>query len=131
MHYIINTYKSTDYPLLKSWWEKTDEVVPQEEMISPTTFILEIDEVPIISVGILLTNCSAAAYLSNFIGNPDCNSDVRQFASEEIIKFITEYAHAKGYKRVLAFAYKEKLKTRFRELGMRPTLSNLEAFVLE
>ena len=132
MEYTIRSYSKKDYAELKRWWVSSKETVPPEDALSEeSTFILELDNVPALSITVYLTNSKQVSYLENFIGNPDLKGDSRRKASQIIVDAACGFAKSLGYKRILCLAQKDKLKTRYTELGMQPVADNLSGFVRE
>lgn len=125
-HYIAN-----DYPMVAAWWKDWGENRFSPTMLpAESTFIAEIDSVPVSCVCLFLTNCNELSYLGNFISNPSAKGASKQEANRELLKFVKQFATDSGYNHVLAFAKEDKLKTHFETLGMRKTLENLDSFVV-
>jgi len=130
--YNIRYYTAEDYPMLKTWWEGMDEVPPSKEMLPlDSTLILEMDEVPAVSVTLYFTNCREFCHLANIIGNPDLKGKGRKEATQALVDAAISFAGAAGFKRTLSFGHKDKVKTRFEQLGLKASMSNLQAFVRE
>lgn len=127
----IRHYTEKDFPMIENWWKANNEVAPSISMLPmDTTFIMEMNGQPASCLCIFLTNCKEYSYLGNFISNPELKGPERHEANKEFLKFIKTFAGAAGYKRVLAFAKEEKLKTHYQNIGMRNTMKNLDSFVV-
>lgn len=123
----IRLYKNEDYEMIKSWWIEANEPFPPKELMTEdSTFILEINNKPLMSVMLLLTN-SSLAWLTSFIKDPKFKD------SKEASKFITNYAEnfakEKGYKTILMFSYTDNLKQRYQNLGYIKSADNISSFV--
>lgn len=128
---VIREYRDSDYEMLRSWWEVQGEPAPTRNLIpKDSTFILEISGDPILSISAYMTNVKGMSYLENFIGNPQYKED-RSKHSSIIVEHAVTFLKNKGYERVVCFSYKDKLKKRYEELGMKKTLNNLSSFVRE
>lgn len=126
----IRPYKSSDYEMIKSWWIDHNEPFPPKDcMPEDTTFILEIKDVPSLSICLYLTNCKGVAYLENFISNP--NNKSTGISSGVLVEHAISYAKLLGYKRILCLTDKDSLKNRYQKLGMKHSLSNLHSLVRE
>ena len=132
MNYTIRNYKDSDYEMLKNWWNSQNQREPSKELIpNETTFILEVDNEPVVSISVFLTNVRGMCFLENFIGNPLKKGDVRKECSSIIVNYALKFAKELGYKRAVCFSYEEALKKRYQDLGMTKTLDNLSSFVKE
>lgn len=130
--YIIRNYKHSDFSLLDNWWKSYNEMGPiPEMMMEDTSFVLEINGVPALSITVYFTNCKEVAYIENFIGNPDLEGSLRKEASQCLLNHVYKFAKDKEYKRLVCFCYKDKLVKRYEELGVVRTLSGLHSFVKE
>lgn len=128
--YNIRNYELSDYPMVHSWWTTHKEQAPMEDQIpEDTSFILEDGTTPIYCLSFIATNTPILSYLENFVVNPNFPKEKRKEASQTIVNCVLSYAKALGYKHVLCFASNNKLKQRYKELGMTPTLDNVQAFV--
>lgn len=118
--------------MLLEWWRMRSEYPPSEDMMPEgTSYIVEVDGVPIASMCWIMTNVRAAAYCANFISDPQSNREIRRFAISILFDHILEEANAMGHHKLLAFGYKPKVMDRFLDMGFVPTLQGLSAFVIE
>jgi hypothetical protein len=132
MKYSIRSFSKTDYPMIKEWWTSQNEIAPTLGMLpEESTLILELDDKPSLCLTVYLTNCKEVAYLENFVGNPLIKSKERKQASQFIVDSGINFAKTLGYKRILCFTNVDKLKNRYKELGMSESLTNLCSFVKE
>jgi hypothetical protein len=126
----IQLFNKKFYPEIKEWWIKQGEIEPSLSMLpEDTTFLFFKDGKPIISICLYLTNCKEVCYLSNFIANPLYREKDRKDLVKEALTFIEIFAKHSGYKRILCFGYKEKVKKRFQDLGLDKRLDNISSFV--
>jgi hypothetical protein len=132
MQYTIRPYAKADYTEIKKWWDASNEMAPIPEMLpEESTLILELDKTPALMITVYLTNCKEVSYLENFAGNPELKGESRKQAAQYIVDAACGFAKGLGYKRVLCLSYKDKLKERYQELGMTPTVDNLMSLVRE
>lgn len=123
----IRLYKKEDYEMIASWWIAANEPAPPANMMTEdSAFILEIDNKPVISVMLLLTN-SPLAWLTSFVKDPKFKDS--KTASKAIVTYAENFAKQKGYETLLMFSYKDKLKKRYQELGYINTANDLSSFM--
>lgn len=123
----IRLYKEEDYEMISSWWKTANELAPPKEMmIEDSAFILEINNKPVISIMLLLTN-SPLAWLTSFVKDPEF-IDSKE-ASKAIVNYAENFAKDKGYKTILMFSYTDKLKKRYQDLGYIKSADNVSSFV--
>lgn len=128
----IRLYNKNDFNEITSWWNKANEPSPTEDMLPlDTTFVLESDNKLMLCVSLYLTNAKGVCYLENFVGNPEFKGEQRKEAGKLLLDTVIEYAKLLEYKRIFCFSYRDKLKERYKELGLIPTIGNLQAFVKE
>lgn len=121
--------EASDYETLKGWWEKQN-MTPAWKALLPeeSTYVLEIDDVPALSLCLYLMNCKDACMVENLIGNPDITGPKRKEATKQLFLYVEEVAKAKGYTTLVLFSYQEKLKQYYESLGYRKTLENVTTF---
>lgn len=118
--------------MLDSWWRQYDEPGPLPTMVpAESTWVLELDNRPALAVSLIYTNISEYCYVENFIGNPELKGVQRKVGGHHLLKYISEVARARGYRRLLCLGYKNAVKRRYLELGFKSTLDNLSSFVKE
>lgn len=126
MMYTMRQYTTADYPMIESWWKASDMPVPPINAIpEATTFIVEMDNVPAISLSLVETNISAYAYVDFFVGNPKITNPLRQFASTLLVDHIVDLSRTKGYERLIALSLKPKLTEYYTSFEFRPTFSGI------
>lgn len=126
----IRLFNKNDYETIKMWWYKAHEIPPTLEMLpEDSTFILELDNKPKVSLTVYLTNSKHLAYLENFAKDPELE-DSKQY-TELLAKHVEKFAKEQGYKVLACLAYKDKLKKRYEDLGYINTLNNLSSFIKE
>jgi len=128
--FTIKKYNSGDFEMIKSWWDDKNEIAPTKDMLPETTFILNIGSTPSLCVSLYLTN-SGHCYIENFAGNPLMKGSIRKEAGQFLFEGITGYAKSLGYNKVVCFAHVDKLKERYKQFGLVPTLDNIQSFVKE
>lgn len=127
----IRQYKDSDYDMLVKWWNDQGEAAPEKDLIPvESTFVLEVNNVPIYSLSAYLTNVKGMAFFENFVGNPLYKKERKEY-SVAIMAYVENFIKEKGYKRVVCFSYKDKVKSRYQEMGMKKTLDNISSFIKE
>lgn len=117
--------------MIRSWWTDQKEFPPFPEMMpEESTWIAEIDGIPILSLTMYLTN-GGFGWAENFIGNPNFRNSKRKDAANEIVAHMIEFAKSKGLKRIVCMSEKQKLVFRYSELGFTETLNGLTSLVRE
>jgi hypothetical protein len=128
----IRSYRESDFAMLNEWWRRHDELGPLPSMVpAETTWVLEIDGCPALSVSLVLTNVPEYCYVENFIGNPELAGPARQSAVADLLQYIEEFARSKGYRRLFCMAHRGPLKQRYQEIGFTQTLDNVGTFSKE
>lgn len=126
----IRSYTSADWKMIKEWWHLSGEVGPFESMMPlDSSFVAELDGSPALAVALYLTNMPEAAFVENFIGNPEVKGEKRKEASQLLADHIARFAKQRGYKCLVCMTEKDVLKKRYVELGFNPTLSGVTTFV--
>lgn len=127
MIYNIRNITSDDINTLKNWWEAAGEKCPSLGLMPfKSHFILELDNKPVMSMGLFLTN-SEVAYVENFIASPDFKNYTRDIAGITLSNFIINFAKELGYKRLFCFTHHEALSKRYKQLGMENEVSGIYA----
>lgn len=125
----VRNYTEQDFSMLNQWWVAQDEFPPTKEMLpKESTFICEQDGVPLVSITLYLTNSKEFCMLDNFIGNPKMRGEIRKAASDFIIKYSEVIAKELGYKSILCFATKPKLKEYYPTFGYMKRCDNIASF---
>lgn len=131
MQYTIRQYKDSDYSMIKEWWTSQNEVAPTEDMIPKSSFVLEVDSEPVVSLSLFLTNVPGMCFFENFVGNPLKKGEIRKECGKAIMCHVADVAKKMGYKRIVCYSHKEKVKKRYEDMGMIRTVNNLSSFVKE
>lgn len=126
----IRSYQDRDHEMLTSWWHEARETAPGKSLMPATSWILEIEGIPALSISLITTNVKGLCYLENFIGNPNLPS-LRKGCSQIIVDHAINEAKKLGFERVICFSYKDKVGKHYEKLGMTPTLSGLSSYVKE
>lgn len=130
--YSIRLYTELDYPEIKRWYKVSTGQLFPKELIPPTTFILELDSAPALSLSAFLTNSDEICYIEGLIGNPDLKGKKRAKGTKALADYCFSYLKDKGYKKVIFYTHIDKLKDKYvKEMGAIMTLSNLSSFVKE
>ena len=129
---IRNYNPETDFEELSQWWAAAREIAPTFDMVpEESTYVLEMDGIPALSVSLILTNIREYCYVENFIGNPELRGPKRKAASVELLKYISDIAAQRGYKKLLCLGHRPRVKARYQELGFVQTLDGVGTFIKE
>lgn len=83
----IRKYRESDYPVIRAWWEVSGETPPLPSMMPlDSSFIVEIDGTPSLSVCLYLSNQKQACIAENFVGNPGMKGTARRKASDMLLR---------------------------------------------
>lgn len=100
-------------------------------MVEDGTFVLELDNIAVLSATVLLTQSKEMAYIEGFIKNPAVKHFNLECYGKSLWEHCYDYAKAKGYKRVLTYPSVNKLVEKYTRFGMRITVRNLTSLVKE
>ncbi len=128
----IRLYKDSDLKIIKEWAKAHNEYIPESEYLpKDSTFILEIDNKPLVVMTVYLTNCKEIAYLENLMKDPEFVGSVKDEAVQMIFNHCENFTKEQGFKRLIALTSVEPLKTKYQNLGYNKFLNNLSAFAKE
>ena len=128
----IRNYSLKDYFILFLWWQKTSEPVPTNEMLpEESTFVVELNEEPIMAVTLYLTNSKEFCMVDNFIADPAANPDIRKEATRQLLKYIAEFAEKRGFKKLFCLSRTPGLSKYYKKIGFFQTGKNLDTFIKE
>lgn len=129
---MIRTYNISDYETIRQWWAAANEPAPPlGAMPSDSTFVYESNGRPVMSLSILLTNAPSVTFLENFIACPTFKGDERAHAGQQLVEHAMKYGRERGYTNTICFCYRDGLKRRYQELGMRLSLDGATVFTKE
>ncbi len=129
--FVIRPYHGDDLPVLHTWWEARGEALPTHDMMPiGTSYVIEYGDKPVASMCWIKTNCPAVAYSANFVSDPSADEKIRRTAVEWLFDFILGDVRAAGFHNLVAFGYKPKVVSRFKEMGFRVGLTNVTSFVM-
>lgn len=132
MAFIIRNFSTADYSTLLQWWECAGSPPAALEMLpEQSTFIIEQNEIPLVSVTLYLNNSRMFSQVDNLIANPSISPELRREAVNELNEYIGLFAQSLGYKRLFCMSEKPALVERYRTLGYTPTLSGVTTMVWE
>lgn len=118
-----------DFAILKDWW-KESHILFNIDSIPDSTYIVSRNGLPVISGSLFLMNCPNGCMVENVIANP-CLKGNREGALEFLFENLEQIAKDKGYKSLVIFSYKEKVKDLYTKLGFMKTLDNVTTFCKE
>lgn len=118
----IRLLHPSDLPMLRSWWERSGEIGPDDGMLPrESTFVLEDEKGPLLATAVLLLNARAIAWLECFIGNPDRPGADRRRATQFGFGFVERFARFMGRERLLCMAMKPELERYYQSIGFQET----------
>lgn len=119
-----------DFLLTLSWWERSGEQPPTQEMIpASSTWILESSGLALLMVSVHFLPEVSFAWIENFCGEPGLKGERRREATKELLKFIEDQCRLQGYEFLFCLSHHEKLSQRYQELGFKKTIGGLEGFL--
>lgn len=126
---IVRPYKNSDYSELCSW---IGLQLPEGMLVENGTFILELDNVPALTLTVFLTQSKQIAYLEGFNKNPLFKERNLETEGQKLWDHCFNFAREQGYARLLccAEARVDKLKAKYQRFGMTKTI-DLTGFVKE
>jgi hypothetical protein len=123
----IRLYKKEDYPILLKWWETNKQDYPMEDMIPPSTFILEHEGNPWICLSLYGTN-HKIGFIENLIADPNIKEN-RKEAVDTLFLYVETFAKKCGCVRIIGITKYPEIITRLEKLGYANTHSNLQLLV--
>lgn len=124
----IRRFKETDFYSICEWWKAWGEEPPLlGMMIKDGTFVVEYDEIPVMTLTAFKTQSKEISYLEGFCRSPKLDPAESKRLGSLLWNVAFQYLKDEGFKRVICFANKESLKNRYIELGMHETLGGLTA----
>lgn len=126
----IKQFEAKYYPMIQSWWTVSNEMAPTADMMPETSYIMYLNEQPILSVSLFLTN-GLVAWVDNYIGNPEFKGQVRKQCGKLLLNHLEEVAKLNGKNRLFCMSITEKTSNRYVELGFTKTCSNVSTFLKE
>lgn len=130
MEPIIRKFEFKDYGLIKSWWDHYKEQAPELTMIPETSYLMYVNNQPILSVSLFLTNGSLA-WVDNYIGNPAMKGSIRKECGVILLQYLEDVAKDNCKDRIFCMSMNEKTSQRYIELGFIKTASNISTFIKE
>lgn len=124
-------FRRDDYLLLRSWWTLRKMVPPQIDMMpEESTFIAEVNGIPVASVSIILTN-TGTAWVDNFIADPESDTEMRKIAMDLTWEEIKRSLKTQGYVRLFAMSVNPRTRRRYEHFGFKKTLENVTTMMGE
>jgi hypothetical protein len=132
MTHNIRPYKHSDYENIVSWWLSYNECPPVfGMMVEDGTFVLQLNNVPALSLTVFLTQSKEISYLEGFIKNPVFKDISLEDYDRLLWDHCFNYAKLRGYKRIVALCEEPKLFNKYKRLGMTEICSSLKSFTRE
>lgn len=126
----IRPYRHSDYEMIASWWTQHGEAGPLPGMmVEDGTFVVEVDQAPVMSLTCFLTQSKQIAYFEGYVAKPGISKKLSNECGRELWNHCFDYARERGYSNVICYTYREKLAKRYEELGMQRSTSGLHSLV--
>lgn len=125
---VRNYNEETDYATLVSWWKEQGLAPAWKALLPETTYIAEIDGVPVVAASLFLMNVPDAAMMENLIGNPSYKGKGRREAAQAVLAHAEGEARKRGYRTLVLFTAEDRLKDLYRGVGFQETLTNVTTF---
>jgi GNAT superfamily N-acetyltransferase len=130
MPHFIRPYDVTDYPTLFSWWQAARQAAPPQKLIPlGSTFLIETDSIPALSVSVFITN-APIAYVEHFIGNSQIPAPVRHLLGQRLLEHIQGFARSFGAEWLICHTYVDGLVRRYQEMGWQVNKSGGTSLLL-
>lgn len=124
----IRPFKESDYEEICSWWRAHGEFSPLPGMMTEEgTFVLELDDEPVMTLSVLMTQSKEIAFFEGYCSKPGLDKEIRNSLGKMLWAYGYEFLKDRGYKRVIAYTDKDALAERYQNLGMRPNVSGLHS----
>lgn len=121
MNIRIRPYHNDDYQEISSWMiTKFDESI-----LSDSTFILDIDDVPAFCLTMYFTNSKELAFIENFAGNPNLK-EIRKPYSQTLWVYLEDLAKQLGYKKVICLSNVDDLTNKYESFGYTKIMNNVD-----
>lgn len=132
MNCLIRSFKNDEFSTIANWWTLQNECPPLEGMmVEDGTFVLELNNIPILSATVFLTQSKEMAYFEGFIKNPTVKKFNLETYGKMLWQHCCEWASARGYKRLIVYCNVNKIVEKYTRFGMRKTASDLTSLVRE
>ena len=126
MNIKIRDYKDSDFDEICSWWKEHGECPPLPGMMcEKATFVLELDDQPVMTLTILTTESLEISYFEGYCVKPGISKSVSHELGDRFFNFGYALLKQLGFKRVVGFTNRHKLVERYQELGMDVYLKNM------
>lgn len=127
----IRPIEEHERPMLQSWWIEHGMMPPEGQMMPlESTYLMEIEDVPMLSVTIFWTNASVA-WADNFVANPGVPAACRKKSTSTLLQFLESLSKTRGKDRLFCMGATESTKRRYEQLGFRRTLDDVATFIKE
>lgn len=128
MNINIRKYNKQDFELIQSWWKVLDKGLSEHTYPEESSYILEINNIPLACASLYLMNSPIACMMENLISDPNSEIDNKSKYINQFILFLEETAKKQGYISIIAMTYVDKLKDKYSTLGYKKITENLIVF---
>lgn len=128
---MIRAYEPSDLAMLQAWCSAHGAEVPTEQTFPGTTYIYVQDDLPIMSLSLIVTNALDHAYAKYPIANPAVSKERRSGVLKKLFAYIGALAFQMGFKHLVLFAPDEKRLKLYESCGFSPTIPNLTMMAKE
>ena len=116
MEFNIRRLKESDYATISKWWEAWKWPVLPKTFLPDTGFIVEKNNIGIVSGYVYMTN-SKAALLEWIVSNPEYRESDRKDAITLLIQAVERVLKDQGIKHVFTIGRHKSLINKHKELG--------------
>tara|TARA_R100001510_G_C7653654_1_gene211978 strand:- start:3271 stop:3666 length:396 start_codon:yes stop_codon:yes gene_type:complete len=116
MEFNIRRLKESDYTTISKWWETWKWPVLPKTFLPDTGFIVEKNNIGIVSGYVYMTN-SKAALLEWIVSNPEYRESDRKDAITLLIQAVERVLKDQGIKHVFTIGRHKSLINKHKELG--------------
>jgi hypothetical protein len=120
-----------DYEMLSAWWTGHGMTPPEKKVIPWTTYIMYYDDVPVISLSLIITN-TPVGWLDNFVANPEYkNRVIRRECAQILVRAVEYEAETFGCDRTFCMAVEPELNRYYESLGYKTTCASMHTMIKE
>lgn len=128
----IKLIQNHEYASIMAWWRLHGMSEPSlAAMPIDTTFVLHLNDEPVLSVTLFLTNSSEFAMVDNLVSSPLLDRVKRKSLVSLLQDFLEIYAKEAGYAKLFCFADNKKTLERYKQLGYKETSSTISTLIKE
>lgn len=125
MKHSIRPYNNKDFAAISDWYAiSTGQRPPEGLLVEDGTFVVEIENMPILSWTVFKTQSKELCYLECFIKNPKMTVSLETYG-QLLFDHCANYARDCGFKRMVGLTHIPQLTKKCERFGMVRTLDNV------